>query len=85
MQVTETSYDVGEVGFHSSLCFHTAGPNRTTQPRRALATTSFADGARVVDPPTMISGTWQEFLPGTAPGEQACSALNPVVVRARPG
>ena len=77
--VTDSPYAVGEVSFHSSLCFHTAGPNRTTQPRRALATTYFADGARVVDRPTMVSGTWQEFLPDTAPGAVARSALNPVV------
>ncbi len=81
VQVTETPYAVGEVSFHSSLCFHTAGPNRTTQPRRALATTYFADGARVVDAPTMISGTWQEFLPDTEPGAVAHSRLNPVVGR----
>ena len=81
VQVTETPYAVGEISFHSSLCFHTAGPNRTTQPRRALATTYFADGTRVVAAPTMVSGTWQEFLPDTAPGAPAQSALNPVVGR----
>ncbi len=81
VEVTDGPYAVGEVSFHSSLCFHTAGPNRTTQPRRALATTYFADGARVVEAPTMISGTWQEFLPDTAPGALARSELNPVVGR----
>lgn len=74
-------FAVGDVSFHSSLCFHTAGPNRTTQPRRALATTYFADGARVVDSPTLISGTWREFLPGVEPGGLAASDLNPVVGR----
>ncbi len=78
VEVTDAPYAVGEVSFHSSLCFHTAGPNRTTQPRRALATTYFADGARVVDAPTMVSGTWQEFLPDTAAGRgRAQSSLNP--------
>ncbi len=75
-------FAVGDVSFHSALCFHTAGPNRTTQPRRALATTYFADGARVVDSPTLISGTWREFIPGVDPGGLAASALNPVVGRA---
>ena len=79
--VTDSPYAVGEVSFHSSLCFHTAGPNRTTQPRRALATTYFADGVRVVAAPTMVSGTWREFLPDTEPGAVAASALNPVVGR----
>jgi len=72
-------FAVGEVSFHSALCFHTAGPNLTTQPRRALATTYFADGARVVESPTLISGTWPQFLPGVAPGGLAASYLNPVV------
>ncbi|GAB2913927.1 hypothetical protein GCM10027047_09850 [Rhodococcus aerolatus] len=79
--VEDGPYEVGEVSFHSSLCFHTAGPNRTTQPRRALATTYYADGARVVDSPTMISGAWRDFIPDTAPGAVAASPLNPVVGR----
>ena len=74
-------FAVGEVSFHSALCFHTAGPNRTTQPRRALATTYFADGARVVESPTLISGTWRDFLPGVEPGGLAVSTLNPIVAR----
>lgn len=76
-------YAVGEVSFHSARCFHTAGPNGTTQPRRALATTYFADGTRVVDAPTMISGTWQEFLPGAVVGGPAATEHNPVVGRTR--
>ena len=74
-------YEVGEVSFHGALCFHTAGRNGTTQPRRALATTYYADGARVVDSPTLISGSWRDFLPDTAPGEVAATPLNPVVGR----
>lgn len=80
-EVVSVPFGVGDVSFHSALCFHTAGPNRTTQPRRALATTYFADGARVVDSPTLISGTWREFLPGVEPGGLAASDLNPVVGR----
>ena len=75
-------FAVGDVSFHSALCFHTAGPNLTTQPRRALATTYFADGARVVESPTLISGTWRDFLPGVQPGGLAVSELNPLVGRA---
>lgn len=81
ISVQDGPYAVGEVSFHSALCFHTAGPNRTTQPRRALATTYLADGVRVVDSPTMISGAWRDFLPGVAPGGLAASPLNPVVGR----
>lgn len=72
-------FAVGDVSFHSALCFHTAGPNLTTQPRRALATTYFADGAHVVKSPTLISGAWRDFLPGVQPGGLAASELNPIV------
>ena len=74
-------YAVGDVSFHSARCFHTAGPNRTTQPRRALATTYFADGIRVVEQPTMVSGAWREFLPDVEPGGLAAGRLNPIVGR----
>lgn len=77
--IEDGPFEVGDVSFHSALCFHTAGPNRTVQPRRALATTYFADGARVIDSPTLISGTWREFLPGVEPGGLAASALNPII------
>ena len=57
---------------------------------RPMGPLSFARGAGLrplladleFDSPTMISGTWQEFLPGVAPGEVAASELNPVVGRA---
>ena len=70
---------VGEVSSHSALCFHTAGPNRSTQPRRALSTTYYADGARVLESPTLVSGRWRDFLPGVEPGGLAVSTLNPIV------
>ena len=81
IRVEDGPYAVGDVSFHGATCFHTAGRNGTTQPRRALATTYFADGARVIDSPTMISGTWQEFLPGAVPGGPAATEINPVVGR----
>jgi len=79
--VEDGPYAVGDVSFHGALCFHTAGPNHTDQPRRALATTYYGDGAHVVDQPTLISGAWQDFLPGVAPGGLAATPLNPVVGR----
>jgi hypothetical protein len=66
--VDASPFAVGEVSFHSALCFHTAGPNRSTQPRRALSTTYYADGARVLESPTPVSGRWRDFLPGVEPG-----------------
>ena len=77
--VDASPFAVGEVSFHSALCFHTAGPNRSTQPRRALATTYYADGARVLESPTLVSGRWRDFLPAVQPGDLAVSPLNPIV------
>ncbi len=77
--VDASPFAVGDVSFHSALCFHTAGPNRSTQPRRALSTTYYADGARVIESPTLVSGRWRDFLPGVEPGGLAVSTLNPIV------
>ena len=71
-------FEIGEASFHHNLSFHTAGDNRTSQSRIVLANTYFADGARVVKEPTMVSGDWQKFIPGVGPGEIAASELNPV-------
>ncbi|MCD2191836.1 phytanoyl-CoA dioxygenase family protein [Actinomycetospora endophytica] len=77
--IHDQPFALGDVSFHSTLCFHTAGANRTTQPRMVLGATYFADGARVVEHPTMVSGDWQVFIPRTAPGEPAASPNNPLV------
>lgn len=79
VRVEDGPFAAGEVSFHASTCMHTAGPNRTTAPRMVLATTYFADGARVVPAPTMVSGDWQKFVPGTEPGGIVASERNPVV------
>ncbi len=79
VEVQDGPFAAGEVSFHSAHCFHTAGANRTTAPRMVLATTYFADGVRVVDSPTMVSGDWRKFLPDTVPGGPAASPRNPIV------
>jgi hypothetical protein len=76
--VEDGPFDIGEVSFHHNLSFHTAAANRTKQSRIVLANTYYADGARVIDQPTMVSGDWQKFMPGVKPGEVAASELNPV-------
>jgi len=72
------AFDIGEVSFHHNLSFHTAAGNRSRQSRIALANTYYADGARILDQPTMVSGDWQKFIPGANPGELAASELNPI-------
>ena len=76
--VEDGPFDIGEVSFHHNLSVHTAAANRTRQSRVVLANTFYADGARVLDRPTMVSGDWRKFIPGVEPGEVAASELNPV-------
>ncbi|MDL5158633.1 phytanoyl-CoA dioxygenase family protein [Actinomycetospora termitidis] len=82
--VHDEPFALGDVSFHSTLCFHTAGANRTTRPRMVLGATYYADGARVIDHPTMVSGDWRLFVPDTEPGQAAASARNPIVTRPLP-
>jgi hypothetical protein len=79
--INDTPYALGEMSFHHSWCFHCARANGTTQPRTVLASTYFADGARVVDEPTMVSGDWRRFMPGAEPGALIDTPLNPIVSR----
>jgi hypothetical protein len=76
--IEDGPFEIGEISFHHNLSFHTAAANRTRQSRVVLANTFYADGARVIDQPTMVSGDWQKFIPDTKPGEIAASKLNPI-------
>ncbi len=76
--IEDGAFEVGEVSFHHNFSFHTAGKNKTNNMRIALANTFFADGARVMSKPTMVSGDWKKFIPGVKPGEIAASKLNPI-------
>ena len=76
--VDDGPFTLGEMSFHHSFSFHTAGPNQTADSRMVLATTYFEDGARVVPAPTMISGDWRKFMPGVGAGEPIASPYNPI-------
>ncbi len=79
--VDDSPFELGEMSFHHAWCFHYARGNATTQPRQVMATTYFADGAPLVDQPTMVSGDFEKFLPGARPGEVIDTPLNPIVSR----
>ena len=81
--VVEEPFAVGDVSFHSTLCFHTAGANGSTRRRTVLGATYFAEGTRVIPHPTMVSGDWRLFVPDTAPGDPAASRNNPLLELAR--
>ncbi len=76
--IDDSAFDLGEVSFHHTLSFHTAGANMTYESRMALATTYFEDGARLVSNPTMISGDFHKFMPGIKPGDIINSDYNPI-------
>jgi hypothetical protein len=81
--VEDGPFELGEVSFHHTRSIHTAGPNRCSMARIALATTYIEDGARLIDSPTLISGDFEKFMPGVAPGEPIASELNPIVYTSR--
>jgi ectoine hydroxylase-related dioxygenase (phytanoyl-CoA dioxygenase family) len=78
VDVDDGPFGLGEISFHHSQSFHTAGPNNTTESRMVLATTYFGDGACVIPAPTMISGDWRKFMPDVDAGEPIRSRYNPV-------
>lgn len=77
--VEDGPFELGEVSFHHTRSLHTAGPNCSTLPRVALATTYIEAGARLVESPTLISGDFEKFMPGVGPGEEIASHLNPIL------
>ncbi|MAH89040.1 MAG: snoK [Pelagibacterales bacterium] len=76
--IEDGPFEIGEVSFHHNFSFHTAGKNKTNKLRVALANTFFADGARVNNNPTMVSGDWKKFIPGVKPGGIVATKLNPI-------
>ncbi len=76
--VEDGPFDLGEVSFHHNLNFHTAGANLTSRSRIVLSNTYFADGARLVNQPTMVSGDWQKFAPSVQPGGRLATPVNPI-------
>ncbi|MFT4874978.1 phytanoyl-CoA dioxygenase family protein [Congregibacter sp.] len=78
VDVDNGPFGLGEISFHHSQSFHTAGPNNTTESRMVLATTYFEEGACVIPAPTMISGDWRKFMPDVGAGEPIQSRYNPV-------
>jgi hypothetical protein len=82
--VEDGPFELGEVSFHHTRSLHTAGPNRSSLARMALATTYLESGARLVESPTLISGDFEKFMPDVKPGEPIASHLNPIVYGSRP-
>ena len=77
--IEDGPFELGEVSFHHTRSVHTAGPNRSSMARVALATTYIETGSRLINSPTLISGDFEKFMPGIQPGDPIESPLNPIV------
>lgn len=80
LPVEESSFDLGEVSFHSGWTFHRAGANRSSHMRAVMTVIYFADGTRVAEPANRNQqrdlDTW---MPGARVGEPAATQLNPLL------
>jgi len=70
----------GDATFHAGGTLHSAGANRSNKVREILTVIYFASGTRVAQPANENQRVDLEvFLPGVKPGEEAKSAMNPVL------
>lgn len=70
----------GDATFHAGGTLHSAGANRSSRVREVLTVIYFPDGTRVAEPANDNQRVDLEvFIPGARPGDEAASALNPVL------
>ena len=70
----------GDATFHLGATLHSAGPNHSTRTREVLTVIYFAAGTKVATPSNPNQEVDREvFLPGTKPGDEAATELNPVL------
>lgn len=81
----ESSFDLGEVSFHSGWTFHRAGANTTDRPREVM-TVIYMDEAMQLTAPknkNQIADT-ERWCPGIEIGDVVASPLNPVIYSKHP-
>ena len=70
----------GDATFHAGGTIHSAGANKSDRVREVLTVIYYATGARVAQPANDNQRVDMEvFLPGTKPGDEAKSELNPML------
>ena len=70
----------GDATFHLGGTLHSAGPNLSMHTREVLTVIYFADGTKVARPANPNQEVDRAvFLPGTKPGDEAATELNPVL------
>ena len=71
----------GDATFHAGGTIHSAGANRSNRVREVLTIIYYAAGTRVAVPANDNQRVDMEvFLPGTKPGDEAKSELNPILI-----
>ncbi|MDC1217713.1 phytanoyl-CoA dioxygenase family protein [Flavobacteriaceae bacterium] len=75
-----SSFDLGEVSFHSGWIFHRAGANKTNKTRKVM-TVIYMDSEMELKSPDNENQTqdWEKWCPGARIGEIIDSPLNPIL------
>jgi ectoine hydroxylase-related dioxygenase (phytanoyl-CoA dioxygenase family) len=78
--VVSSPLRVGDATFHAGGTLHSAGANDSDRVREVLTVIYYATGTRVAEPANENQRVDLEvFLPGTEPGDDAATELNPVL------
>ena len=79
-RVASAPVRAGDATFHAGGTIHSAGANNSDRTREVLTVIYYAAGTRVATPANDNQRVDLEvFLPGTKPGDEAKSELNPVL------
>lgn len=81
----ESSFDLGEMSFHTGWTFHRAGANSTDRPREVITIIYMDEDMRLVAPKNKNQiADVERWCPGMKIGDVIASPLNPVVYSAKP-
>jgi hypothetical protein len=84
-RMEESSFELGEVSFHSGWTFHRAGANSTNQAREVMTMIYMDEKIRLATPKNKNHlMDMERWMPGLKPGDVLSSALNPVVYSSAP-
>ena len=79
-KVEESSFELGEVSFHSGWTFHRAGPNTTDRSREVMTVIYMDEKMKLSQPKNKNQvADIERWCPGIEPGEVVASPLNPVI------
>ena len=79
-RMEESSFDLGEVSFHSGWTFHRAGANATDRPREVMTVIYMDEAMRLVAPKNKNQiADIDRWCPGVEVGDVVASPLNPVI------